>query len=245
MFFFFFFFHTTPTSNLFKQRPSVFGFYDTQRNFWNLRYCRLCIRSSSRSQSELVQEQTVCILRFLSCSWVSYSFVFKGLSSLTCGFFFCNYLTSTINVLAQSRNYYFFRLVTSATNAYDESIMNFSHTLPQWTRYFNNPTLKRINLINAMQVRNFYSSFNSFVYLILTLQYLGSLNAFPISPYVADGLGRRTSIFIGALMMCIASVIQTSATSLGMLLIARYGFLNHTLSQGILTLVSVSWLVSV
>jgi MFS family permease len=43
-----------------------------------------------------------------------------------------------------------------------------------------------------------------------------------MTPYVSDGLGRRTSIFIGAMVLCIATAIQTWANSLGMFIAARY-----------------------
>ena len=45
-----------------------------------------------------------------------------------------------------------------------------------------------------------------------------------MTPYVADGLGRRTSIFIGALIVCVATIVQTAANSLSVLIAARYAF---------------------
>lgn len=64
--------------------------------------------------------------------------------------------------------------------------------------------------------------FNAYEFLFLALQAFGSFAALPITPYVADGLGRRTSIFIGALVLCVAIAIQTAANSLGMFIAARY-----------------------
>jgi MFS family permease len=58
----------------------------------------------------------------------------------------------------------------------------------------------------------------------LSLQTYGFFAALPMTPYVADGLGRRTSIFIGALVLCVATAIQTAANSLGMFIAARYAY---------------------
>jgi hypothetical protein len=48
-----------------------------------------------------------------------------------------------------------------------------------------------------------------------------------MAAYVADGLGRRTSIFIGALILCIATTIQTAAHSLDTFIAARYASHFH------------------
>jgi MFS family permease len=88
-------------------------------------------------------------------------------------------------------------------------------------RYFHNPAGKGLTLLNSMQV-SISIKFNAYEFLSLALQTFGSLAALPMTPYVADGLGRRTSIFIGALVMCIAIAVQTAANSLGMFVAARY-----------------------
>ncbi len=54
------------------------------------------------------------------------------------------------------------------------------------------------------------------------LKNIGSLAAYPFSPYLADGLGRKKTIFIGAVIMCIATVIQTASQSVGMFIGARF-----------------------
>ncbi|KAJ3491276.1 hypothetical protein NLJ89_g11353 [Agrocybe chaxingu] len=94
-------------------------------------------------------------------------------------------------------------LITSSTNGYDGSMMNGLQSLTQWAGYFNYPTGGRLGLLNA-------------------IQNIGSLAAYPMSPYVADGLGRRTSIFLGATIMCVATAIQTASTSVGMFIGARF-----------------------
>jgi len=94
-------------------------------------------------------------------------------------------------------------LITSSTNGYDGSMMNGLQSLTQWKDYFHSPTGSKLGLLNA-------------------IQNIGALAAYPISPYVADGLGRRTSIFLGASIMCIATALQTASQSVGMFIGARF-----------------------
>ena len=62
----------------------------------------------------------------------------------------------------------------------------------------------------------YFSMLNVFV-----VQNIGSLASYPISPYLTDGLGRRYTILVGAVIMCIATAIQTAAQSIGMFIGAR------------------------
>ncbi|KAH6906806.1 hexose transporter [Coprinopsis sp. MPI-PUGE-AT-0042] len=94
-------------------------------------------------------------------------------------------------------------LITSSTNGYDGSMMNGLQSVDQWRLYFKEPQGSQLGLLNA-------------------IQNIGSLAAYPFVPYVADGLGRRSSIFLGAATMCIATVIQTAAQSVGMFIGARF-----------------------
>jgi sugar porter (SP) family MFS transporter len=94
-------------------------------------------------------------------------------------------------------------LITSSTNGYDGSMMNGLQSLTQWSSYFNHPQGGKLGLLNA-------------------IQNIGSLAAYPISPYLADGLGRRPAIFIGAAIMCVATAVQTASQSVGMFIGARF-----------------------
>ncbi|KZT23674.1 hexose transporter [Neolentinus lepideus HHB14362 ss-1] len=94
-------------------------------------------------------------------------------------------------------------LITASTNGYDGSMMNGLQSLPQWTSYFNHPTGSRLGLLNA-------------------IQNIGCLAAYPFAPYLSDGIGRRATVFIGALIMCIAVGIQTAAQSVNMFIGARF-----------------------
>ncbi|KAF9555258.1 hexose transporter [Agrocybe pediades] len=94
-------------------------------------------------------------------------------------------------------------LVTSSTNGYDGSMMNGLQSLPQWDGYFHHPTKGKLGLLNA-------------------IQNIGSLAAYPFSPYLSDGLGRRTTVFIGAFIMCAATALQTASVSVGMFIGARF-----------------------
>jgi sugar porter (SP) family MFS transporter len=94
-------------------------------------------------------------------------------------------------------------LITSSTNGYDGSMMNGLQSLDQWKVYFNFPTGGKLGLLNA-------------------IQNIGALAAYPFAPYMSDGLGRRPTIFIGAVIMCIATAVQTASQSVGMFIGARF-----------------------
>lgn len=58
--------------------------------------------------------------------------------------------------------------------------------------------------------------------LLNAIQNIGCLAAYPFSPYVSDGLGRRTAVALGACIMCGATILQTASNSVGMFIGARY-----------------------
>lgn len=93
-------------------------------------------------------------------------------------------------------------LVTSATNGYDGSMMNGLQSLEQWNADFGYPAGNELGLLNAIQG-------------------IGGLCAYPFSPYVTDGLGRRTGIIVGVILMIIATALQTASSSLAMFIGAR------------------------
>ncbi|KAF8953989.1 general substrate transporter [Flammula alnicola] len=94
-------------------------------------------------------------------------------------------------------------LITSSTNGYDGSMMNGLQSVDAWETEFNTPRGGTLGLFNA-------------------IQNIGSLAAYPISPYVTDGLGRRTAILIGAAIMVVATILQTVSHSFGMFIGARF-----------------------
>ncbi|KAK7017664.1 lactose permease [Favolaschia claudopus] len=94
-------------------------------------------------------------------------------------------------------------LITSSTNGFDGSMVNGLQSLPQWESYFNFPTKSRLGLLSA-------------------IQNIGALAGYPFAPYLSDGIGRKPTVFIGALIMCIATVVQTAAQSVGMFIGARF-----------------------
>ncbi|KAF5314555.1 hypothetical protein D9611_007223 [Ephemerocybe angulata] len=94
-------------------------------------------------------------------------------------------------------------LITSSTNGYDGSMMNGLQSIDHWRLYFGDPKGGKLGLFNA-------------------IQNIGSLAAYPFAPYVSDGVGRKASIFFGATIMCIATVLQAAAQSFGMFIGARF-----------------------
>jgi len=97
----------------------------------------------------------------------------------------------------------FLLLITSSTNGYDGSMMNGLQSLPQWESFFHNPHSGKLGLLNA-------------------IQNIGGLAAYPMAPYVSDGVGRRNAIFLGASIMLIATAVQTASQSVGMFIGARF-----------------------
>ncbi|KAJ6586411.1 hexose transporter [Mycena vulgaris] len=94
-------------------------------------------------------------------------------------------------------------LITSSTNGYDGSMMNGLQSLTQWEDYFDHPTKGKLGLLNA-------------------IQNIGALAGYPFAPYMSDGIGRRPTVFFGALIMCIATAVQTASQSVGMFIGARF-----------------------
>ncbi|KAE9395749.1 hexose transporter [Gymnopus androsaceus JB14] len=94
-------------------------------------------------------------------------------------------------------------LITSSTNGYDGSMMNGLQSLPQWQSYFKNPDSSELGLLNA-------------------IQNIGALAAYPFAPYLSDGIGRRPTVFIGALIMTLATAVQGASQSAGMFIGARF-----------------------
>ncbi|KAH7925088.1 hexose transporter [Leucogyrophana mollusca] len=94
-------------------------------------------------------------------------------------------------------------LITSSTNGYDGSMMNGLQALPQWSVPFGNPSGGKLGLLNA-------------------IQNIGALAGYPFAPYLADGIGRRRTVFLGAAIMCVATALQTASQSVGMFIGARF-----------------------
>ncbi|KAJ7723620.1 hexose transporter [Mycena maculata] len=94
-------------------------------------------------------------------------------------------------------------LITSYANGYDGSMVNGLQSLPQWEAYFNFPTKGRLGLLGS-------------------IQNIGALAGYPFAPYLCDGIGRRPTVFLGALIMVIATAIQTASPSVNMFIGARF-----------------------
>ncbi|KAG9313602.1 hexose transporter [Chiua virens] len=100
-------------------------------------------------------------------------------------------------------------LMSSSTTGYDGSMMNGLQSLTQWEFAFNYPSGGNLGLLNA-------------------IQNIGALAAYPFAPYLSDGVGRRRTVWFGAVIMCAAAAIQTASQSIGMFIGARFliGFGN-------------------
>ncbi|KUJ23713.1 putative lactose permease [Mollisia scopiformis] len=96
-----------------------------------------------------------------------------------------------------------FAVLTSATNGYDGSMMNGLQALPQWEASFHNPGPSTRGLLNAIMS-------------------VGSIVALPITPYIADILGRRAGVMTGCVIMIIGVVLQSIGINIQMFIAARF-----------------------
>ncbi|ORY17454.1 general substrate transporter [Clohesyomyces aquaticus] len=97
----------------------------------------------------------------------------------------------------------FFVVLTSATNGYDGSMVNGLLSLKQFKNYMHNP---------SGSIKGLFSG----------IMFLGSLLALPITPYIADGLGRRWGICIGSSIMIFAVILQSASVNFQMFIAARF-----------------------
>ena len=76
----------------------------------------------------------------------------------------------------------------------------------------------QLGVLNASQVR---ISVARRVGELIPFQSIGAILAYPFVPYVSDEFGRRAAMFLGALIMCGATVLQTASSSVSMFIGAR------------------------
>ncbi|OBZ67382.1 Lactose permease [Grifola frondosa] len=94
-------------------------------------------------------------------------------------------------------------LITSSTNGYDGSLLNSFQSMPLWNDYFNQPQGPTLGLLTA-------------------IQNIGSLAGYPFAPYLSDGIGRRPTIWIGALVMLVGVAVQSASHNIGTFIGARF-----------------------
>ncbi|OSC96750.1 general substrate transporter [Trametes coccinea BRFM310] len=106
-------------------------------------------------------------------------------------------------------------LITSTTNGYDGSMMNGLQSLPQWNDAFDHPGGGKASSVSSLVITAWPDSY--------VAAWPSQCNpAYPFSPYVSDGMGRRAAVILGAVIMCIATVLQTASHSVGMFIGARF-----------------------
>jgi MFS family permease len=107
-----------------------------------------------------------------------------------------------------------FLMRLQATNGYDGSMVNGLLSLPQFKDYMGDP---------SGSIKGLFSG----------IMFLGSLLALPITPYIADGMGRRWGICIGSIIMILAVVLQSASVNFSMFIAARF-FLGFGVAVSIL-----------
>lgn len=99
--------------------------------------------------------------------------------------------------------------------------MNGLQSLPQWEEYFAFPKKGKLGLLSSIQVCD-AALLNCYGIIINYLKKnIGALAGYPFAPYLCDGIGRRPTVFIGALLVVIATAIQTASQSVEMFIGAR------------------------
>jgi MFS family permease len=78
-------------------------------------------------------------------------------------------------------------------------------------------------LLSLPQFKNYMKGLSpSIKGLFSGIMFLGSLLALPVTPYIADGMGRRWGICIGSTIMIFAVVLQSASVNFSMFLAARF-----------------------
>lgn len=95
-----------------------------------------------------------------------------------------------------------FVILTSATNGYDGSMVNGLQSLDIWQDCKSIPlTLEQHAGQDLTQFLDFNHPTGSTLGLFNCIMAVGSLAALPVTPYIADGWGRRAGIMIGCVIM--------------------------------------------
>ncbi|KAH7921039.1 general substrate transporter [Leucogyrophana mollusca] len=93
-------------------------------------------------------------------------------------------------------------LLSAAANGLDSSMLNGLQILPAWQDYFHTPSGKTLGLINSSQ-------------------FIGALVGIPFSPFFSDQLGRRATLFMGAIIMLAGILTQSFAQTVHIFIGAR------------------------
>lgn len=81
--------------------------------------------------------------------------------------------------------------------------MNGLKSITQWQTYFGNPSGGVLGVVNAAQS-------------------IGSVVSLPVVGLLSDKIGRRWTLFSGAVVIFVASAIQAASVQYGMFVFSRY-----------------------
>ncbi|KAF8802709.1 MFS general substrate transporter [Phlegmacium glaucopus] len=101
-------------------------------------------------------------------------------------------------------------LITSSADGYDDGFQ----VIGQWENAFHHQAME--------QLEYSYNKWWTFLIQFIETQNIGALAAYPFSPYLTDGLGRRPGIFFGASVMIVGTIPQTVSHLVGMFIGARF-----------------------
>ncbi|KIM27467.1 hypothetical protein M408DRAFT_329932 [Serendipita vermifera MAFF 305830] len=93
-------------------------------------------------------------------------------------------------------------LATSAINGYDSSVLNGIQIIPDWQKFFGDPSEQTRGLMVAAQT-------------------FGALVGLPIAPWLSDGFGRRKALALGSAIMCGGVILQAMSTGVSHFIASR------------------------
>lgn len=86
--------------------------------------------------------------------------------------------------------------------------MNGLQSITQWQTYFGNPSGEVLGVVNAAQS-------------------IGSVISLPVVGFLSDKIGRRWTLFSGAVVIVVASAIQAASVQYGMFVFSRYAIYTY------------------
>ncbi|KIJ36376.1 hypothetical protein M422DRAFT_261333 [Sphaerobolus stellatus SS14] len=110
-------------------------------------------------------------------------------------------------------------LITASIGGYDGSMMSMLFSL--CFRPVHNVKIKDGLLSLDVFEKDFGHPTGGTLGLFNAIQHIGSVAGLPLAPILTDW-GRRRAIFVGAVIMVVAAILQASAQSLGMFIGARF-----------------------
>jgi sugar porter (SP) family MFS transporter len=103
------------------------------------------------------------------------------------------------------------------TSGFDSQLVNTLQMSQSWHKYFSNARIDSINDEGVIK----YGIEPGLLGFVNSSYMLGSCLGVPFAPWVATKYGRRWSIMIGSLIMCVGAILQGFSQHIGMYIVSR------------------------